>query len=84
MGPGTKKRRSDSEASSSAMERIANVLCNNNDMPINLPPLPVPNEVDSFLSMLECQLQKMTLRKRREIMKKILDITYDALTEQYE
>lgn len=49
----------------------------------DLPPPPVPDEIDSFLSMLGCQLRELESRKRRELMRKILNITYDTLTEQY-
>ncbi|XP_024892065.1 uncharacterized protein LOC112467613 [Temnothorax curvispinosus] len=81
-GPRNKKRRGDPEACTNAIERIASAICDNNDVPIDLPPPPVIDEVDSFLSMLGCQLRELVLRKRREIMKIILDVTYDALTEQ--
>ncbi|XP_036139320.1 uncharacterized protein LOC118644593 isoform X1 [Monomorium pharaonis] len=76
-----KKKKSNLETSTSAIEKIANSLCDNNDLPINLPPPPVPDEIDAFLSMLGCQLRELQLRKRREIMKKFLDIIYDALAE---
>lgn len=83
-GSRKKKKRSDSETCASAIEKIATALCENNDVPIALPPPPIPDKVDSFLTMLGCQLRELTLRKRRAIMKKISDITYNALEEQYD
>lgn len=81
-GPRNKKKESNFETSANAIEKIANALCDNNDIPLNLPPPPVPDEIDAFLSMIKCQLRELTLHKRREIMKKFLDILYDALAEE--
>lgn len=53
-------------------------------MPIVLPPPPIPDEVDAFLTMVGCQVRELPLRKRRAIMKKISDITHNALEEQYD
>ncbi|XP_018354310.1 PREDICTED: uncharacterized protein LOC108755666 [Trachymyrmex septentrionalis] len=80
-GPRNKRKKSNFEKSASAIDKIANALCDNNDVPVNLPPIPVPDEIDAFLSMLGCQLRELGLRKRRKIMKKFLDIIYDALAE---
>ncbi|KYQ47656.1 hypothetical protein ALC60_13412, partial [Trachymyrmex zeteki] len=81
-GPNSKKQKSNLEKSVSAIDKIANALCDNNDISINLPPIPVPDEIEAFLSMLGCQLRELPLRKRREIMKKFLDIMYDVLVRQ--
>ncbi|XP_011056194.1 PREDICTED: uncharacterized protein LOC105147105 [Acromyrmex echinatior] len=81
-GPRNKRKKSNFEKSASTIEKIANaILCDNNDIPINLPPIPVPDEIDAFLSMLGCQLRELGLHKRRKIMKKFLDIIYNALEE---
>ncbi|KYN36546.1 hypothetical protein ALC56_09091, partial [Trachymyrmex septentrionalis] len=73
-GPRKKRKKSNSGKSVKAIDKIANVLCNDNDILINLPPIPVPNEINSFLLILGCQLRELALRKRREIIKKVLDI----------
>lgn len=79
-----KRRKNDSDMGVTAIERIANALCENNDVSIDLPAPPVPDEVDSFLSMLGCQLRELPLRQRRDTMKQILDITYTTLSMQHE
>lgn len=61
-GSRRKKKRSDLEACASAIEKIATALCESNDVPIALPP-PIPDEVDSFLTMLGYQLREHYVTK---------------------
>lgn len=77
---GRKKARK--EETTNAIERIADAICQPNDF--LLPPPPMPDEIDSFLSTVGHRLRRMSPRVQLDIMQKIFDITYRALISENE
>ncbi|KYN06576.1 hypothetical protein ALC62_02471, partial [Cyphomyrmex costatus] len=75
-----RKKRIKNDASRTALEKIANAICNQNK--VTLPPPPESDEIDYFLTLLGCRLQKILPKTRLEIMQKVLQLTYEILMNE--
>ncbi|KYM98503.1 hypothetical protein ALC62_10781 [Cyphomyrmex costatus] len=75
-----RKKRPINEGNTNALDRIADAFCQSNDF--LLPPPPVPDEIDSFLSTVGYRLRRMSPRIQLDTMQNMLDMTYKILISE--
>lgn len=76
---GRKRKRNDNDDTASAINRIAEAICQPNNL--TLPPPPELDDVDSFLVAIGHNVRKLPTLVRLDIIQQFLKITYDALSK---
>ncbi|XP_020298222.1 uncharacterized protein LOC109862568 [Pseudomyrmex gracilis] len=74
------KRKKNLGQQSSALDRIADSLCQPST-PFALPPAPKYDEIDSSLAVIGWRLRQMNPKKQLHVIQQIMNLTYDILRE---
>jgi len=74
-------KKTDNLKEKSAIERIANALCDTSNDDIILPPPPQPDDIDSFLNLLGSRICRLSDEQKQEAFQRHLQLSYDMLKE---
>ncbi|XP_020297427.1 uncharacterized protein LOC109861967 [Pseudomyrmex gracilis] len=74
------KRKKNLGQQSSALDRIADSLCQPST-PFALPPAPKYDEIDSSLAVIGWRLRQMNPKKQLHVIQQMMNLTYDILRE---
>jgi len=79
-------KKSENPTEKSAIDRIADALCdvsNNNVYNDILPSPPEPDDIDSFLNLLGSRIRCLSEVQKQKAFQKHLELSYDMLKENY-